>query len=93
MATNADWASIQEAADADGISVSDYVVRRCLDGRESTRSSDVAVPPSVLRRMVRAVLILEEVEQRRVKNGDGEESWHTLAAKVDAWIDREDGLG
>ena len=81
------------AAEAVGLQVSEYVVRRCLGPQESTRSMEFGLTPSVLRRMVLAVLVLEELEERRVKNQGAEELWRKVVAKVDAWIDGQDELG
>ncbi len=92
MATDAEWARIREAADGAGLSISDYVVRNSVAGQMSTDLTDTALPPSVLRRTVRAVLVLEGLEQRRLENQGGAEIWRSLLADADAWIDAEAAL-
>ena len=51
------------------------------------------MPSSVLHRAVRAVLVLERVEQRRLENQGAGELWQKLVADADAEVDGEAGLG
>ena len=92
MATDADWARIGEAADKAGFSTSEYVVRCGLVGAAPTGSTDPGLPPSVLRRQARAVLVLERLERLRLKNQGAEDLWETLAAEADSWIEAEADL-
>lgn len=88
MATDAEWARIAaDAADA-GLTISEYVVRRSLGP-----GGPVGLPPAVLRRMARAVLVLEEMEGRRLESQGAGEVWRRALDGADAWIDRETGIG
>ena len=92
MATDAEWARIREAAEAAGLSISDYIVRNSVTGQMSVGLTDAPLSPSVLRRTVRAVLVLEGLEKRRLENQGGAEIWRSLLADADAWIDAESAL-
>ena len=94
-ATDVEWALIDQSAEAAGLPRSEFVVRSCLAGLESTGSTEVGLSPSVLRRAVRAVLVLEELERRRLANrGEGGETlWRKVVAETEAWIDGETDLG
>ena len=93
-ASDAEWNTICEGALAAGLSNSDYIIQCCLDGKAPAGSTDVDLPPSVLRRAVKAVLILEELQRLRLVNeGEmGDVVWQKSVAKVDAWIKGEGGL-
>ena len=91
--TDADWARICQAADAADLSNSEYIRRCCLSGQTSTGSTAGGLPPSVLRRAVRAVLVLEGLEQRRLEIQGAGDLWQKLVADADAEIDREACLG
>ena len=94
-ATDAEWSEISEDAQAAGLSNSDYVIRRCLDGKAQAEPTDAGLPSSVLHRAVRAVLILEELQRLRLVNDGetGEAVWQKSVAKVEAWLTGEGGLG
>ena len=92
-ATDAEWTLICRAADAAGVPRSEFVVRSCLAGQVSAGSTDAGLSSSVLRRAVHAVLVLEELERRRLENLGGEPLWRLVVAETDAWIDREADLG
>ena len=87
--TDADWARICQAANAANLSYSEYIRRRCLTGQTSAGSTAGGLPPSVLRRAVRAVLVLEGLEQRRLEIQGAGELWQKLVADADVEIDRE----
>ena len=55
--------------------------------------TDVGLPPPVLQRAVKAVLVLEELQRLRLVNDGetGEALWQRAAGEVDAWV--EGGLG
>ena len=95
MATDSEWARVGREADAAGCSRSELLMRRCLDWQEPAASIDHGLPPSVLRRALQAVLILEELQRLRLVNeGEtGETLWRRTVAGVDAWIDGEGDLG
>ena len=94
-ATDAEWTEIREGALAAGLSNSDYVIQCCLDGKARADPTDVGLPPPVLHRAVKAVLILEELQRLRLVNDGemGEVLWQKAVAKVDAWIKGEGDLG
>ena len=94
-ATDAEWAQISEGAQAAGLSNSDYVIQCCLDARARAEATDTGLPPPVLHRVVRAVLILEELQRLRLANDGerGEAVWHKSVARVEAWLTGEGGLG
>ena len=85
MATDAEWERIGRAAAASGMDLSRFVIHRALD-RDP-------LPPEVLRRAVREMLVLEE---RRLREAGAGEAWEDACDAVDEWIDREghvlDGL-
>ena len=93
-ASDAEWSTICKGALAAGLSNSDYIIQCCLDGKAPAGSTDVDLPLSVLRRAVKAALILEELQRLRlVTEGEmGDVVWQKSVAKVDAWIKGEGGL-
>ena len=91
--TDADWARICQAAKAADLSYSEYIRRCCFTGQTSTGSTEGGLSPSVLRQAVRAVLVLEGLEQRRLEIQGAGELWQKLVADADVEIDREAGLG
>ena len=91
--TDAEWTLICQAADAAGAPRSEFIVRSCLAGQVSAGSTDAGLSSSVLRRAVHAVLVLEELERRRLENLGGEKLWRSVVADTDAWINREADLG
>lgn len=91
MATDAEWARIGEAAAAAGLSISEHVVRSSLRLAEPAAEPDL--PVSVLRRVARGVLALEEIEGRRLEIQGAGEVWRQALERADAWIDREAGIG
>ena len=94
-ATDSEWSEISEGAQAAGLSNSDYVIQCCIDARARAEPTDIGLPPPVLHRAVRAVLILEELQRLRHENAGetGEAVWRKSIAKVEAWITGEGGLG
>ena len=78
---------------AAGAPRSEFIVRSCLAGQVSAGSTDAGLSSSVLRRAVHAVLVLEELERRRLENLGGEKLWRLVVADTDAWINREADLG
>ena len=93
MATDAEWARIGEAAEAAGLSKSEFLLRRALEPGVLADSEGVGLPPFLLRRLVRTVLVLERLEQLRLSNDGAEDLWERLVAEADAWVDEETRLG
>ncbi|MDE0274560.1 MAG: hypothetical protein OYH76_01605 [Defluviicoccus sp.] len=91
MATDAEWARIGEAAAAAGLSISEHVVRSGSVPGEPEEAQ--GLPVSVLRRVARGVLALEEIEGRRLELQGAGEDWRRALEDVDAWIDGEAGIG
>ena len=91
MATDTEWTVMREKAAADGMSCSEFIVRRCLDEPEPV-APEPALPAPVLRRVARLVLALEEVERLRLNKDSLGVEWDTLLADADRWIDRETAL-
>ena len=91
MATDAEWARIGEAARDAGLSISEHVVRSGSGPGESVEAP--GLPVSVLRRVARGVLALEEIEGRRLELQGAGEDWRRALESADAWIDGEAGIG
>ena len=92
MATDSEWTRMREAAAAAEISCSAFIVRRCLDGAEPAAPEPV-LPAPVLRRVMRTVLALEEIERLRLKKAGSEADWNAALARADEWLDGEAALG
>lgn len=92
MATDSEWALIRQRADAEGLTISEYTVRALLAGREPEGSGG-GLPPTLARRQLRAVLVLEHMERHRLEELGAGHVWRELLAEVDARLDEEDGLG
>ena len=88
-ATDAEWARITEAADAAGMPRSHFILHAIDAWRTSTGTKDDGLPASVFRRMVQSVLVLERLEQQRLKEQGAEHLWHDYLARADARIDTE----
>ena len=83
-ATDAEWARVREAAAAAGLSISAYVMRTLLARPEPT---EPGLPPALVRRLARAVLVLERVEQLRFDEQGGGDMWRDLVAEIEGRID------
>ena len=81
MASDAEWALISERAERAGMELSRYVVHAC------TRPE--ALPATLLRRMVREVVLLSRLEQTRWEDLGAQGRWRELADAVDDWLERE----
>ena len=84
MATASEWARIRELAADAGMEVSRYVVRRA--------TQPDPLPATVLRRVVRELLLLSRLEEARMADMGLEERWRAMGDAVDAWLDRETEL-
>ena len=83
-ATDAEWARVREAAGAAGLSISAYVVRTLLARPEPT---GCGLPPTLVRRLARAVLVLERGEQLRFEEQGGDDRWRALVEEIEGRID------
>ncbi len=83
-ATDAEWARVRADARAAGLRVSDYVRRTLLARAEP---AEPALSPALVRRLARAVLILERLERARFEKQGGGDVWRAMAEEIDAWID------
>ena len=80
MATDAEWERIGRAAAESGMDLSRFVIHRALD-RDP-------LPPEVLRRAVREMLVLSKLQERRLREGGAGKIWEAACDAVDEWIDR-----
>ena len=95
MATDSDWQTVRERADAAGMDVSRFIVDRLTapapapvpDDRAATQDLAKAVA-----RIERAVRVLYEVEMQRVEDGAGAETWEVLVRRAGARVDAEEAL-
>ena len=94
MATDSDWQTIRERADAAGMDVSRFILERL------TAPAPVPVDPALTRdlagavaRIERVVRVLYEVEKERVVESAGTETWQALVRRAGARIDAEEALG
>ena len=83
-ATDAEWARVRDDAEAAGLSISAYVMRTLLARPEP---AEPALPPALVRRLARAVLIVERLERVRFEKQGGGDLWRAMAEEIDAWID------
>ena len=94
MATDTDWQTVRERADAAGMDVSRFILERL------TAPAPVPVDPVLARdlagavaRIERVVRVLYEVEKERVVESAGAETWQALVRRAGARIDAEEALG
>ena len=92
MATDTEWSRMREAADANRLSCSEYIVRRCLAEAEPA-APEPALPAQALRRVARSVLALEEMERLRLIREGSEEDWNKALDRADRWLDGEGVFG
>ena len=81
MATDAEWERIGRAAAESGMDLSRFVIHRALDWDP--------LPPEVLRRAVREMLVLSRLEERGLRGAGAGEIWEDACDAVDEWIERE----
>ena len=84
MATDSEWERIVSAAQAVGIEISRFIVQRVL--------MPDSLPPEVMRRAVREMLVLSRLEERRLCEAGGGEAWKVACDAVDDWLEREGAL-
>ena len=51
-----------------------------------------SLPPEVMRRAVREMLVLSRLEERRLRKAGGGEAWEAACDAVDDWLEREGAL-
>ena len=94
MATDSDWQTVRERADAAGMDVSRFIVERLTAPVEApedrTAVRDLA---GAVARIERTVRVLWEVERQRVEDGAGAETWELLVRRAGARVDAEEALG
>ena len=88
MATDAEWADIRAQAKAAGLSISDHVMRVLVGSPPAA----AGLPPSVVDRLVRAVLVLERLEAMRMEVQGGSDILRAVSAEVDAWLGAETAI-
>ena len=84
---DADRARIHEAARAEGLPHGDYLVRAHRFRQTATDAAGTAIPPQMLRRMMRMLRIVEQAERLRLEAVDDGRVWRKLGADADAWLD------
>ena len=90
--TDHEWERIGARAKAAGMPVSRYIAHRLAGPAETPPAADPS--PELLRRVLREVMVLSRIEQQRMASREGEEeSWRKVAARVDAQLAAEEGLG
>ena len=94
MATDSDWQTVRERADAAGMDVSRFIVER-LTAPAAVPEDRAAVGElaGAVVRIERAVRVLYEVEKQRVEDGAGAETWEVLVRRAGARVDAEEALG
>ena len=92
--TDSDWERITERARVAEMSIQEYVRWQLLE-RPSAAPAPGPIPLSdtVQGRVAKAVMVLCELERRRVSGTDEAPAWEAIAAEVDAWLEREERLG
>ncbi len=94
MATDSDWQTVRERADAAGMDVSRFIVER-LTAPAAVPASGAATRELVgkVARIERAVRVLYEVEKQRVEDSAGVETWEALVRRAGFRVDAEEALG
>ena len=84
MATDSEWERIVREAEAAGMGISRFVVQRAL--------MPDSLPPEVLHRAVRQMLVLSTLEERRLREVGAGEAWEAACDAVDGWLESEGAL-
>ena len=94
MATDSDWQTVRERADAAGMDVSRFIVERLTaPAAVPEDTAAVRVLAGAVARIERAVRVLYEVEKQRVEDGAGAKTWEALVRRAGARVDAEEALG
>ena len=92
--TDSEWRRLTERAKAAGMPVSRFIVHRLAEadpGPPPDRGPG-GLPASVWRRVAREALLIGRIEEQRMAGQHVSEERETLAAEVDAWLDRQEEL-
>ena len=84
MATDSEWERIVRKAQAAGMGISRFIVQRVL--------MPDSLPPEVLRRAVREMLVLSKLEERRLREAGAGKAWEAACDAVDGWLECEGAL-
>lgn len=94
MATDSDWQTVRERADAAGMDISSFVIERLTTPAAAPEDGVAARElAGAVARIERAVRVLYEVEKRRVEDGAGAETWEFLVRRAGVRVDAEEALG
>ena len=84
MATDSEWERIVREAQAAGMGISRFIVQRVL--------MPDRLPPEVLCRAVREMLVLSTLEERRLCEAGAGKAWEVACDAVDDWLESEGAL-
>ena len=93
MATDSDWETVRERADAAGMDVSRFVVERLTAPAAVPEEGAMRDLAGTVARIERAVRVLYEVEKQRVEDSAGAETWEVLVRRAGVRVDAEEALG
>lgn len=92
-ATDSDWERVGALARAAGMTVSDFVLWRALTPPSAGTPAPSELPELVRERSFKAMLVLWELERRRMtETGDGE-LWTAVTQAVDEWFAHQRRVG
>ena len=92
-ATDSDWERVGALARAAGMTVSDFVLWRALEPPSATASAPGELPERLRDRIFKAVLVLWELERRRLADTGDAELWTAVNETVDEWFENERKVG
>ena len=85
QASDAEWERVDRLARLHGMDRSRYLMHRAL--------MPDAIPPEVMRRALRELLVLSLLEERRLREAGAGVEWEDACDAVDGWIESERLLG
>ena len=92
--TDSDWERVTARAQAAGLSIREYTRWRLVECPTGASTPTPTLwPDSVQGQMARALIVLFELERRRVAGTQEEVQWEAIVAEVDEWLAREERLG
>ncbi|MDE0241888.1 MAG: hypothetical protein OXQ84_17145 [bacterium] len=91
MATDSEWARIQERAATEDLPTSRYVVQQLL--QPAGEPAPPSLPIDVQWLMVRQLMMLARVEKHRFEQSGQLEAWETLEEACAAFVESEARLG
>ena len=92
-ASDSDWARVVALARAAGMGVSEFVIQRVLEPPSITPPPSSEPPERVRDEVVKGVLVLRELERRRMAEAGEEDVWSAVSEGVTHWLERERELG